>query len=714
MCDVFLSEDIGKIFQNQHIVLLGDSQMRGVYKDFVWLLNHPSFIPNEVLCAKSEQRFPDMENTEWKQEPCEELYEIFDKENRDFLLDTKGLTSGRTFIEPRQYYNKKYNICINYVFIVRAYSEEIKEFLVNYEERYKAPIGTILMNSTLWDINRWGPFYDIEYKKNVQKILEIVPKVLPKNGGSFFWLTCPPIAKETESRGMNVPGLEFQCSSTRFNVVEANNFAVLEVIKAGYGVVDLHHLLLLHQHRRKRDGIHYDSYANRMITNRVLTIIQLWRRGEEDNFGLPGRIGCAVNNSDAVEEWVKPNFGLEMAKLKAKQIKEGPTSEEEIRKRIEELDSCLEPDHKVSREKVNSIRAKVNNQKLAENRQSMTGRPSYFPPDWPNNRFHPYASQNYAMARPPPLLNWNNPTCSGFSRPQAPVSFAENTVFHIDFRGGGLAMNTQINEPNNTDLAQEGYAVMNNMLHQEIRQYLEDSNGQLPSQNWTKSMRHQIINRLQNPMQAMQAAVDDFNRMAQGGFQNSLFNGPMRQQRMTGSVGWSRVGRTQNMENQDLNNPGYGDWRQGGIYNNGGLGGVSNAGYGNNVTCNTQYGNNVTWNTQYGNNITCNTQYGNNVTWNAQYGNNVAWNTQFGNNVTCNMQYGNNVTGNTHYGNNVTCNTQYGNNVTWSTQYGNNVTCNTQFGNNVTCNIQAQINDIYNRDGSGGSGSGNFRENNFY
>ena len=40
--------------------------MRGLYKDMVWLLNHPSTIPNEVLGAKSENRFPDMEKTEWK------------------------------------------------------------------------------------------------------------------------------------------------------------------------------------------------------------------------------------------------------------------------------------------------------------------------------------------------------------------------------------------------------------------------------------------------------------------------------------------------------------------------------------------------------------------------------------------------------------------------------------------------------------------------
>jgi hypothetical protein len=31
--------------QDQHVVALGDSLMRGIYKDLVWLLNHASFIP---------------------------------------------------------------------------------------------------------------------------------------------------------------------------------------------------------------------------------------------------------------------------------------------------------------------------------------------------------------------------------------------------------------------------------------------------------------------------------------------------------------------------------------------------------------------------------------------------------------------------------------------------------------------------------------------
>ena len=40
-----MPEDVGKLFENQHVLILGGSFMRGVYKDLVWLVNHPSIIP---------------------------------------------------------------------------------------------------------------------------------------------------------------------------------------------------------------------------------------------------------------------------------------------------------------------------------------------------------------------------------------------------------------------------------------------------------------------------------------------------------------------------------------------------------------------------------------------------------------------------------------------------------------------------------------------
>ena len=39
----------------------------------------------------------------------------------------------------------------------------------------------------------------------------------------------------------------------------------------------------------------------------------------------------------------QPNFALEVAKLKAKKIKEGPKSEEEVKDALDDLESNLDP-----------------------------------------------------------------------------------------------------------------------------------------------------------------------------------------------------------------------------------------------------------------------------------------------------------------------------------------------------------------------------------
>ena len=36
----------------------------------------------------------------------------------------------------------------------------IKDTLLNYEKNYGAPISTIIMNSTLWDVNRWNKEFE--------------------------------------------------------------------------------------------------------------------------------------------------------------------------------------------------------------------------------------------------------------------------------------------------------------------------------------------------------------------------------------------------------------------------------------------------------------------------------------------------------------------------------------------------------------------------
>lgn len=57
MSDLFLSDDVRKLLRGKHVVLLGDSNIRGIYKDIIWLMNDNSFIPYECLGAKGEPRY---------------------------------------------------------------------------------------------------------------------------------------------------------------------------------------------------------------------------------------------------------------------------------------------------------------------------------------------------------------------------------------------------------------------------------------------------------------------------------------------------------------------------------------------------------------------------------------------------------------------------------------------------------------------------------
>lgn len=192
------------LLAGKHIAVIGGSNMRGLYKDIVWLINDNSIIPREVLGAKSENRFPDFDTEYWfksRQKISSRLRRIFNDDNRDFLLKHEGLHPGRTYIEPRLYYNDKSDITINYKFVTRVWSQDLDDWLHDYEKHQEAKLDLVIMNSVLWDVNKWGPFGVKEYQDNLPKLLSKVKSVL-SDTGHFIWLTAQPGSRELNSRGM--------------------------------------------------------------------------------------------------------------------------------------------------------------------------------------------------------------------------------------------------------------------------------------------------------------------------------------------------------------------------------------------------------------------------------------------------------------------------------------------------------------------------------
>ena len=100
---------------------------------------------------------------------------------------------------------------------------------------------------------------------------------------------------------MQVPGLEFQCLTSRYNVIESNFYTAHKVAENGFNVIDLHYHALPQSYRRNRDGIHWSPEANRGFTNLILTNL------------------CVIMNQPLPNR-VPENISLEKIKLRVKAI----------------------------------------------------------------------------------------------------------------------------------------------------------------------------------------------------------------------------------------------------------------------------------------------------------------------------------------------------------------------------------------------------------
>jgi len=324
MADIFLKEDVRKHFRGKKVMFLGDSIMRNIYQDFVYLLEKGDMTPHGMLRMKGEQ---------------------ISSFEGDYLLDGTGvLTTGRNYKEIREYRGSKGSMedfmLANYFFLTRCYSGELEDFILRFKRRHGSP-DLILVLSALWDINRWGPEGIPNYIKNCRKLLSLVKNTF-SSSTQLIWLTSPPISVDIWG-GFLVEGMEFQKRSMRFNVMEGNLMVAQTTAAYGFDVVDLHYWMTHQIHKRMPDGIHWTQDAVRLQLNIILTHFCLARK-----LTLPGRWGGSRNRP------------LESAEMIAKAADEGPVEivkeDREKRKGREEDD---EPPSKKVRVEESQVHVKV-------------------------------------------------------------------------------------------------------------------------------------------------------------------------------------------------------------------------------------------------------------------------------------------------------------------------------------------------------------------
>ncbi|XP_047116653.1 PC-esterase domain-containing protein 1A-like [Schistocerca piceifrons] len=246
MCDIFTRQDAMSLLQGNYILMLGDSNMRSLYKDLIWLLETNTLIESHQLRTKMEKSF------------------LGDKRTAGDKLH-----KARNFTETRVYEN--HNVRVKYSFLTKCYSEEVKNMLGAIKSGASYCPDVVVVNSCLWDISRWGPNGVPEYKDNMVKLMRLFKSCLPKQT-CVIWMTTLPISASCRG-GFLIKQVEFLRHTMRFEVMEANMYARDVVASFGFDVLDVHYYMRMQIHRRSSDGVHWLPSAMRHITNLLLTHI---------------------------------------------------------------------------------------------------------------------------------------------------------------------------------------------------------------------------------------------------------------------------------------------------------------------------------------------------------------------------------------------------------------------------------------------------------
>lgn len=283
MADLFKKGEAKYLLNNKNIYLFGCSNMRGIYKDLIYLISRGTLIEDKYLKRKLESSYM-----------------------QDRLVKHSNLTAGRDFIEERLYHIG--NIMIKFSFLTRCWCPTMEKFLKDCDKQVIAP-DVIIINSSLWDITRWGPNGVTEYKDNLMKLFQGFRKHLPKKC-IVIWTTAPPLSTSCKPAFL-VQQIEFLKHTLQFDIMEANVLAKDIVVTHGYDVLDVYHHLRFQPLLLKPDGVHWQPVAVRFIINLILTHISLsW------NKKLPGRV-CNLALKHCLDMDMIPTVALKKDKLDA-------------------------------------------------------------------------------------------------------------------------------------------------------------------------------------------------------------------------------------------------------------------------------------------------------------------------------------------------------------------------------------------------------------
>lgn len=261
-CDIFSKEDAKKLLSGKRIYFFGSSNMRSIYKDLIWLLNHGNLATHEALRTKNEHHY---------------------------LGDRRishGLShNGTDYKETRVYEKGPY---LYFHFLTRLYLKDFISIVKNVNKVQHPDV--IFINSTLWDLSRWGKISESikNFKINLMKTLMLLKENFPN--ARIIWKTALPVSVKANG-AIFTDEVKSIVPVIPWHLLAANNYAASVCQFFNVDVLDLHHYLRTRGvHFRVKDGIHWNVEAVRYMTNVLLTHLALSWDSKLPGIVLPDKI----------------------------------------------------------------------------------------------------------------------------------------------------------------------------------------------------------------------------------------------------------------------------------------------------------------------------------------------------------------------------------------------------------------------------------------
>ncbi|KAK5644859.1 hypothetical protein RI129_006159 [Pyrocoelia pectoralis] len=241
--DLFSSQTTKNLLDGKFIYFFGDSNIRAIYKDLLWLIEYGRLIPDDRLKKKNEESHAN-----------------------DIRTSNGELHNGCDYDERREYLE---NCIIKFQFITRLYQQDFVDKIYNFSINP----DIIVINSCVWDLTRWGSTDSVEkFKTRIHETFKLFRTVIPTT--RIIWVaTLPPAFKSRG--GFLTKDIEFMRNMLPWHIAYANQYVANVARSYSIDYLDVHYYFQFLLNYHAPDGIHWDPKSVRYMTNFLLTHICL-------------------------------------------------------------------------------------------------------------------------------------------------------------------------------------------------------------------------------------------------------------------------------------------------------------------------------------------------------------------------------------------------------------------------------------------------------